>query len=80
MAHDPIEPIESADPFERVEPDGSASTEQVEYADAAHSVLTPMGQVESYGHFARGLGARRVKVIGAGVLLTGIALIIATEL
>ncbi len=68
------------DPFDPIEPDGSASTEQVEYAEATHSVLTPMGQVESTGDFARGLGARWVKAIGAIVLLAGIALIAASEL
>lgn len=67
---------ETMDPFERVEPDGSASTEHVEYADAAHSVLTPMGQVESAGHFARGLGARRIKTAGAVVFFACVALII----
>jgi hypothetical protein len=40
------------------------------------SVLTPMGQVESVGSFARGLGARRVKwlivVAGETALLLAI--------
>lgn len=40
------------------------------------SVLTPMGQVESVGSFARGLGARRVKwliaVAGGTALLLAI--------
>ena len=43
MTRDPF------DPDDVVEPDGSASTEQVEYGEATHSVLTPMGQIESYG-------------------------------
>jgi hypothetical protein len=67
------------DPFEPIEPDGSASTEQVEYAEATHSVLTPMGQIESYGAFARGLGARRIKALGAFVLLAAVALIVVSE-
>lgn len=73
MAQEPF------DPDDVIEPDGSASTEQVEYSEATHSVLTPMGQVESYGAFARGLGARRIKVIGALFLLAGIAVILVSE-
>ena len=42
--------------------------------------LTPMGQVESYGDFARGLGARRIKVLGALFLLVGIAVIVVSEI
>lgn len=68
------------DPDDVIEPDGSASTEQVHYAEATHSVLTPMGQVESYGDFARGLGARRIKVLGALFLLVGIAVIVVSEI
>lgn len=67
-------------PDDTVEPDGSASTEQVEYAEATHSVLTPIGQIESYGHFARGLGPRRVKIAIIVIGLGLIALIAASEL
>ena len=42
--------------------------------------LTPMGQVDATGAFARGLGARRVKIaiFGAGglVLLVGLATLV----
>ncbi|HUS41343.1 MAG TPA: hypothetical protein VMY16_01635 [Ilumatobacteraceae bacterium] len=68
------------DSFDTVEPDGSASTEPVEYTEAAHSVLTPMGQIESYGHFARGLGARRIKAVGALLLFAAIAVLAVSEL
>ncbi len=73
MTQDPF------DPDDVIEPDGSASTEPVEYSEATHSVLTPMGQVESYGAFARGLGARRIKILGALFLLAGIAVILVSE-
>jgi hypothetical protein len=64
-------------PDDLIEPDGSASTEQVEYSEATHSVLTPMGQIESYGSFARGLGPRRVKIAIAafGIMLIGVLVI-----
>ena len=42
------------------------------YGEARSSVLTPMGEVESLGDFARGLGSRRVKialVVGGGLVL-----------
>lgn len=57
------------------EPDGSSTAEPVPYADARHSVLTPIGQVESAGNFARGLGARRIKMFGAVVLVVCLALL-----
>jgi hypothetical protein len=57
------------------EPDGTSSAEPVPYAEASHSVLTPMGQVESAGNFARGLGARRIKAFGAVVLVVCLALL-----
>jgi hypothetical protein len=73
-------PDDPFDPDGAVEPDGSASTEQVEYSEATHSALTPIGQIESYGNFTRGLGARRVKM-AIGVLgLAMIALIAVSEL
>ena len=73
-------PPDRSGPDDAVEPDGSASTEQVEYGKEAHSVLTPAGQIESYGNFARGLGPRRVKIGVAAVLLGAIALIVISEL
>jgi hypothetical protein len=75
-----VGPSEPSDRDGLVEPDGSASTEQVEYGEETHSVLTPMGQIESYGNFARGLGARRVKIGAAAVLLGAIVLIAISEL
>ncbi len=74
MTHDPL------DPDDVIGPDGSASTEQVEYGEATHSVLTPMGQVESYGAFARGLGARRIKAAATIILLAGIVVLVVAEL
>jgi hypothetical protein len=65
----------AAVPAPPVGPDGSSSAEPVPYADATHSVLTPMGQVESAGNFARGLGARRIKAFGAVVLVACLALL-----
>ena len=57
------------DPSEPIAPDGSASTEQREYGpEEVPSVLTPMGQVESLGNFARGLGPRTVKTLLFGAL------------
>ena len=57
------------DPFDAPSPDGSASVEQPEYGpDEVSSVLTPMGQVESLGNVARGLGPRVVKIALFGSL------------
>jgi hypothetical protein len=49
--------------------------------DGPGSELTPMGQVDSIGAFARGLGPRRVKIalaVAGGVLLL-IAVLIAVQ-
>lgn len=54
------------------EPIDSLPSEPVTYSEARSSVLTPMGEIESLGGFARGLGARRVKValvVGGGLPL-----------
>jgi len=67
------------EPDDVVEPDGSASTEQVEYGEPTHSVLTPIGQIESYGNFARGLGARNVKIAIGAIGLVAVALIVLSE-
>ena len=69
--------MSALDPLEPMPPDGSASVEQPEYGpDEVASVLTPMGQVESLGNFARGLGPRVVKIVLFGslalVLLVGV--------
>jgi hypothetical protein len=59
----------SPDPLEPPTPDGSAAVEPREYGpEEAASVLTPMGQVESLGNFARGLGPRRVRIALFGSL------------
>lgn len=71
---------EPFDPDDLVEPDGSASTEQVEYGEATHSVLTPIGQIESYGNVARGLGPRRVKIIIAVIGIGLVAVTLMSEL
>lgn len=55
------------------EPINSLTSEPVTYGEARSSVLTPMGEVESIGGFARGFGARRVKialVVGGGLALS----------
>jgi hypothetical protein len=45
----------------------SAPVRQPRFDEGPGSVLTPMGQVNSAGAFARGLGARRLKIaIGLG--------------
>ena len=51
------------------------------FDEAPRDVLTPMGQVDSIGSFARGLGARRVKILVgvAGVVLLAIAFLIAVQ-
>jgi hypothetical protein len=71
---------EPFDPDDAIEPDGSASSEQVEYSEATHSVLTPMGEIESYGAFARGVGPRRIKIAVAALLIAGIAALAIAEL
>jgi hypothetical protein len=51
------------DPDPDIDPVGSASIEVPEFAnDEVHSALTPAGQIESYGTFARALGPRRLKI------------------
>ena len=57
------------DPPEPPRPDGSAVVEQPECGpEEVASALTPMGQVESLGSFARGLGPRRVRIALFGSL------------
>lgn len=75
-----LQPGDPFDPDEILEPDGSASTEQVEYSEATHSVLTPLGQIESAGNFARGLGPRWITRIVAAFGLSLIALLVIAEL
>jgi hypothetical protein len=61
--------VPARDPLDAPSPDGTASVEQPEYGpEEVSSVLTPMGQVESLGDFARGLGPRVVKVVLFGSL------------
>ena len=60
------------DPPTANEPHESLSPEPVRFDEAPRDVLTPMGQVDSIGSFARGLGKRRVKIligIAGGVLV-----------
>ena len=55
----------------------SLTGEAVTFGEARSSVLTPMGEVESLGSFARGLGARRVKIalaIGGALVMVLAAL------
>ncbi len=50
----------------------STPVRQPRFDEGPGSVLTPMGQVNSAGAFARGLGARRLKMVlglGGGSLL-----------
>ncbi len=51
----------------------SLTEEPDTYSEASLNVLTPMGQVESFGHFTRGLGARRVKI---ALVVLGICVLI----
>jgi hypothetical protein len=49
------------------EPVGEIRPEPPQFDHAPASVLTPMGQVDSIGAFARGLGRRRVQIaLGVG--------------
>lgn len=54
----------------------AVTVEPAAYSEGKASVLTPMGQVESLGGFAGGLGRRRVKILlaafGACVLLLAV--------
>ncbi len=62
------------------EPPFDALTSQPpEFGQPRSSVLTPMGEVESIGGFARGLGVRRTKVaiFGGGAVLFVLALLAA---
>lgn len=67
------EPVDSPDE----EPIDSLTSEPVTYREARSSVLTPMGEVESLGDFARGLGVRRVKIalVVGGALALALALL-----
>jgi hypothetical protein len=62
-------------------PQESLTREPVRFDEAPRDVLTPMGQVDSIGSFARGLGERRVKILVgvAGVMLLAIAFLIAVQ-
>jgi hypothetical protein len=65
----PPEVTDELDLSRMTQPDGSASVEQPEYGpEEVHSVLTPAGQIESAGQFARGLGPRRTKILLFGTL------------
>lgn len=73
--------LDPLDPVDIPAPDGSASVEQPEYGpEEVASVLTPMGQVESLGNFARGLGPRMVKVLLFGSLVFLIVVGVVAEL
>lgn len=54
----------------------SMTEEPVTYGEGSLNALTPMDQVESFGNFTRGLGARRVKlalfVFGLCVLIPAV--------
>jgi hypothetical protein len=62
-------------------PYDSLTSEPVRFDEAQRDVLTPMGQADSIGLFARGLGARRAKIlIGiVGVVLLAIAFLNAVQ-
>ncbi len=69
------------DPPTADEPHDSFTSEPVRFDEAPHDVLTPMGQVDSIGSFARGLGARRMKIIIGivGLVALSIALLSALQ-
>ncbi len=58
------------------EPTDALTSEPPEFGEPRSSVLTPMGEIESIGNFARGLGARRTRmaILGFGILLMLLAL------
>ena len=62
-------------------PHESLTSEPVRFDEAPRDVLTPMGQVDSIGSFARGFGARRLKILLgiAGVVLLAIAFLNAVQ-
>ena len=80
----PRSATDSAQPYhvlmEPEDPDSlpldSLTEEPATFGESSLNVLTPMGQVESFGHFAHGLGARRVKialvVLGLCVLIPAV--------
>ncbi len=60
-----LEPIE-------LEPTDSLTREPPLFEAASPDALTPMGQVDAIGAFARGLGPRRLRIglaIGAGLVM-----------
>jgi hypothetical protein len=61
------------------EPHESLAAEPPRFDEGPRSVLTPMGQVDSIGRFARGLGARRTKnaLAAGGALLLILAFLAA---
>jgi hypothetical protein len=63
------------------QPDDALTSEPVPFGEVPRDVLTPMGQVDSIGLFARGLGARRVKILITigGVLALAVALLAALQ-
>jgi hypothetical protein len=63
------------------EPTDALTSEPPEFGEPRSSVLTPMGEVESVGNFARGLGARRTTIafFGFGILLMLLALLAALQ-
>ena len=60
-------------PADRDEPYDSLTGEPAPIPpEGVSSVLTPMGEVQSLGSFARGLGPRRVKLalaVGGGLMM-----------
>jgi hypothetical protein len=55
----------------------SSWAEPVRFDEALRDVLTPMGQVDSIGSFARGFGTRQVKIL---IGITGAVLLALTLL
>lgn len=69
---DPIDPFDPSGGTD--EPLDSLTVQPVEFAPGRLNALTPMGQVESMGDFARGLGPR---VIRAFLVVAALAMLAA---
>ena len=66
------------DPLEDTNPETTSHGESWVFDEVPHNALTPMGQVDSVGAFARGLGPRRVKMIVAAGAVVALVMALVT--
>lgn len=71
----------SEPPDDEQPPFDALTAEPPQFGEPRSNVLTPMGEVESLGDFARGLGARRIRVtiFAIGAVLLALAFIAAVR-